>query len=168
MDNILWTGVSAASALLALFGGIALLMLIDGRNKAKERELAHAERMRALELGQPLPDAEAARARSDASRAWARGLSAAAASLGMAGAAVGATALLVGPGEPRTLLPLLCVIWGVCGLVALVAVSVGLASSRRREPPGKGEAALPTPPDKDQSELNAAIREEVSSRSPAG
>src|SRR5262245_62669854 len=139
MDNMVWGGLSAAFALLALFGGIALLMLIGGRSKAKERELAHAERMQALELGQPLPDAEVARARSDASRAWARGLSAAAASLGMAGAAVGATALLVGRDEPRTLLPLLCVIWGVCGLVALIAVSLGLGAARRRDVPRSEE-----------------------------
>jgi len=164
MDNMVWGGLSAALALLALFGGIALLMLIDGRSKAKERELVHAERMRALELGQPLPDAEVARARSDASRAWARGLSAAAASLGMAGAAVGATALLVGRDEPRTLLPLLSVIWGVCGLVALIAVSVGLGAARRRDVPGK-RAAAPEQP----AELPAtAIREEVAPHSPVG
>src|SRR5947208_2552601 len=159
MEDLIWTGVPAASVLLALFGGIALLMLIDGRGKAKERELAHAERMRALELGQLLPDAEVAQARSDASRAWARGLSAAAVSLGMAGASVGATALVLERGEPGSQLPLLCVVWGVCGLVALVAVSVGLAASRRREGPGKPKATPSTPSRKEQSESNAAIRE---------
>jgi hypothetical protein len=164
MENMVWGGLSAAFALLALFGGIALLMLIDGRSKAKERELAHAERMRALELGQPLPDAEVARARSDSSRAWARGLSAAAASLGMAGAAVGATALLVGRDEPRTLLPLLCVIWGVCGLVALIAVAVGLGAARRRDVPGKREA----PPEQPGELPATAIREEVPPHSPVG
>lgn len=169
MENLVWTAVwGGAAALLALFGGIALLMLIDGRGKAKERELAHAERMRALERGQPLPDAEVARATSDASRAWARGLSAAVASLGMAGAAVGATALLVERDEPRTLLPLLCVIWGVCGLVALVAVSVGLASSRRREGPGKKDPVLPTTATKSPAGVTGAIREEVTDRSHAG
>src|SRR3954469_3075358 len=100
MENLIWTGVSAASVLLALFGGIALLMLIDGRYKAKERELAHAERIKASELGQLLPDADVAQAKSDASRTWARGLSAAVTSLGMAGAAVGATALVLQRGEP--------------------------------------------------------------------
>jgi len=164
MDDFLWMGVSAAVTLLVFFGGIALLVLISSRSEAKERELAHTERMRALELGQPLPDAEVARARSDASRAWARGLSAAAASLGMAGAAVGATALLVGRDEPRTLLPLLSVIWGVCGLVALIAVSVGLGAARRRDVPGK-RAAPPEQP----AELPAtAIREEVAPHSPVG
>ena len=71
MENLMWGGLSAAAILLALFGGIALLMLIDGRGKARDRELTHAERLRALELGQPLPDAEVARAHSEASRAWA-------------------------------------------------------------------------------------------------
>jgi hypothetical protein len=33
MDNMVWGGLSGALALLALFGGIALLMLIDGRSK---------------------------------------------------------------------------------------------------------------------------------------
>jgi hypothetical protein len=82
----------------------------------------------------------------------------------MAGAAVGATALLVGRDEPRTLLPLLCVIWGVCGLVALVAVAVGLGAARRRDVPGKREA-----PPKQPAELPAtAIREEVPPHSPVG
>jgi len=167
MDDFLWMGVSAAVTLLVFFGGIALLVLISSRSEAKERELAHTERMRALELGQPLPDAEVARARSDASRAWARGLSAAAASLGMAGAAIAATALVLPHAEPRSQVPLLCVIWGVCGLVALTAVSVGLASSRRRERPSKPEAAPLTSPHKEQPEVNAAIREEVPPRSPS-
>src|SRR5207249_730619 len=153
-----WMVVSAALALLALLSGLVLLTLINSRSKAKERELTHAERLRALDLGQPLPDAEVARAKSDASRAWARGLSAAAASLGMAGAAIAATALVLPHTEPRSQLPLLCVIWGVCGLVALTAVSVGLASSRRREKPSKPEAAPSTPSPKEQPEVNAAIR----------
>ena len=164
MMEMFWGGLAGAAGLLALFGGIAILMLIDGRNKAQERKLTHAERLKALEMGQPLPDAEVARARSDASRAWARGLSAAAASLGMAGAAVGATALLVGRDEPHTLLPLLSVIWGVCGLVALVAVAVGQGAARRRDVPGK-RAAPPEQP----AELPAtALREEVPPHSPVG
>jgi hypothetical protein len=164
MENGIWMGLSAVLALLALFGGIALLMLIDGRSKAKERELAHTERMRALELGQALPDAEMARARSDASRAWARGLSVAVTSLGTAGAAVAATVFLVERDEPRSLLPLLCVIWGVCGLVALVAVSVGLAATRGCETLGEREIAP-----KQASQLPAtAIREEISPHSPVG
>src|SRR5687768_8118848 len=105
--DLVWGGLSAAAGLLALFGGIALLMLIDGRNKAKERQLAHAERMRALERGQPLPDAEAARAWAEASRAWAAGLATTFVSLGMGGVAVGATALGFRHGEPRAQLPLL-------------------------------------------------------------
>src|SRR5438105_3809452 len=133
MENIVWTGLSGALGLLALFGGIALLMLIDARGKAKERELTHTERMRALELGQTLPDAEVARARAESSRAWAGGLAAVTVSLGMAGAAVGATAVVLERTELSSQLPLLCVIWGICGVVALVAVSAGLKAARRRE-----------------------------------
>lgn len=45
----------------ALFGGIALCVRYDQQGKTRRRELEHAERMRALELGRPVEDAAVAR-----------------------------------------------------------------------------------------------------------
>jgi uncharacterized membrane protein YbhN (UPF0104 family) len=135
VDNFL-TPISGALGLLSLFGGIGLLMWIDHRSKIREKEHAHAERMKALEVGQPLPDADVARSGADASRAWAAALTAILVSLGMAGAAVGATALVFRMGDAHVHLPLVCVVWGVCGLVSLITVTGGLDAMRRR---GRGE-----------------------------
>src|SRR5262245_52114725 len=110
MEHLFWGGLSAALAVLALFAGLALLIWVDARGKTKERELAHAERLKALELGQPLPDADVARARASASQAWAGGLTATAVAIGMAGAATGATALVFASADSGIQLPLLCVI----------------------------------------------------------
>ena len=44
---------------------------------------------------------------------------------------VGATALVLGKAEANIQLPLLCVLWGICGLIGLVAVSNGAEASRR-------------------------------------
>ena len=133
MVDVVWGGLSAGFGLLALFGGLALLLWIDSRSKAKERELAHIERLKALELGQPLPDAEVARHQSEASRAWAAGVAALIVPLGLGGVAIGATSLVFGATDPRFHVPLLSIIWGVCGIVSLVTVSVGLGAIRQRE-----------------------------------
>ena len=134
--DLFWMSLAGVLGLLALFGGLGLLMWIDGRGKAQERQLAHAERLRALELGQPLPDAEVARARADTSRAWAVALVALLVPLGLAGGAVGATALLL---ERRSawdsLMPPLATIWGVCGVVSIVVVSLSFGALRRRKEP---------------------------------
>lgn len=133
MVNDLMTPLSGAIGVLSLFGGIGLLMWIDYRSKIREKEYAHTERMKALESGQTLPDADIARSQADASRAWAAGLTALLVPLGMAGSAVGATALIIQLAAPSVHLPLVCVIWGVCGLVSLVAINVGFHAMRRRE-----------------------------------
>src|SRR5438128_2605714 len=57
---------------LAFFGGLALTFW--DRRKREERQTAHLERAKALELGQPLPDAEIARATAEVTRARAAGL----------------------------------------------------------------------------------------------
>ena len=133
MVNEFTTPLAGAAGVLSLFGGIGLLMWIDYRGKIREKEYAHAERMKALEVGQTLPDADVSRSEADASRAWAAGLTAILVSLGMVGAAVGATALVFQLADLSVHLPMVCVIWGVCGLVSLVAVTGGLSAMRRRE-----------------------------------
>jgi hypothetical protein len=137
------------------FGGIALVMWIDSKGKAHERELAHAERLKALETGQTLPDAEVARARAESSRAWAAALTAILVALGMTGAAVGSTAMVFRHTDPAKHLPLVAVVWGVCGLVSLVTVILGLVMVRAREK----ARAKETPPNNAAKHPNAeAIR----------
>jgi hypothetical protein len=136
-------GVFAVAGLAVFFGGIALLMLIDGRGKAQERQFAHTERLKALELGQTLPDAEVARARASTQRAWAAGLTALFVPLGLSSMAVGATALVFSMAKADAHVTLLCVIWGVCGVVSLTAVTtaLGVMAAGRLPPPDKETAA---------------------------
>ena len=132
MLNEFWGPFTAVGGTLAFFGGIGLLMWIDYKGKAREKELAHAERLKALETGQALPDAEVARSGAEASRAWAAGLTTVTIVLGMAGAAVGATAMVFTNAAPSIHLPLSCVVWGVCGAVGLTTVSLGFAAMRQK------------------------------------
>jgi hypothetical protein len=149
--DLIGGGVFAVVGLAVFFGGIALLMLIDGRSKAHERQLAHAERLKALELGQPLPDAEVARARASAQRAWAAGLTALLVPLGLASTAVGATALVFSMASPQAHVTLLCVIWGVCGVVSLTAVTtaLGVMAAGRHKPTEKEPPAEESQRDRD-------------------
>src|SRR5438477_10054631 len=59
---------------LAVFAFLSFAVWIDYRKKKDERDAAHQERMKALELGFVPPDAEIERARAYASAAWAAGV----------------------------------------------------------------------------------------------
>lgn len=59
---------------MVFFGFIAFCVWIDYRKKKDERDAAHLERMKALELGFPLLDAEIERAKAYTSAAWAAGV----------------------------------------------------------------------------------------------
>jgi hypothetical protein len=156
-------GILGVAALAAFFGGIAVLMLIDGRNKGRERQLAHAERVKSLELGLPLPDAEVARASAAAHRAWAVGLVALLVPLGLAGTAIGATSLVFLHAAPGAQLPLLCVIWGISGVVSLVTVTTGLGVLAVGRTEASKESEEPRPPAERRpaDPLATAFREEV-------
>jgi hypothetical protein len=67
-------GLFGAVSTIALFACISFAVWIDYRRKKDERDAAHAERVKALELGFPPPDAEVERAKAYASAAWAAGL----------------------------------------------------------------------------------------------
>lgn len=149
--NEIGMGLSAVAGMFGLFGGIGLLMWIDSRGKAQERQLSHAERLKALETGQTLPDAEVARYNAEASRAWAAGFATLVITVGMGGVAVGATSLVFQFAESGIQVPLLSVIWGVCGLIALVAVCLGLGALGQRERrEGRKPRSLDVPPHAEQ------------------
>lgn len=128
--ELLWTGLASAAVTVAFFGGIALIMWVDARNKRLVRQMEHAERLKALELGQTLPDAELARARVESSRAWAAGLMGLVVPGSVFGIAAGATALVLAYASPSIHLPLLCVIWGISGLTGLLTVIISLGTIR--------------------------------------
>ncbi len=134
--------VAAALGTLAFFGGIALLMWVDQRGKTSQRQLEHAERLRALELGQELPDAAVARAAASSSRARAAAVVGLLVPAFVLGSGVGATALILVAASADIHLPVLCVIWGVCGLVSMVAVSGSLGALKHQK---QNEPAEPKP-----------------------
>lgn len=147
----LWSVLGA----LAFFGGVGLLMWIDSRSKLKIRQFEHAERLKALECGQPLPDAEVARAASEQSRTRAAGFIGTMVPMVMAGVAIGATAILCWhlsePVMERAFLPVVCTIWGVCGLVSfIVAVSclgpLARPGEEKEEAPEKSADPSPIEP----------------------
>jgi hypothetical protein len=111
-------------------GGVllfALLALILGlRHERAKKQLTHLERIKALEMGQPLPDAAVARAHAESSRAYLCGAVGIIVPLTMAAAAVGGTWLVFQQYELPLQFPLLCTIWGVCGVAALVAATSSL------------------------------------------
>ncbi len=116
----------------------------------KTRDQEHAERMRALELGHPLPDPEAVRAEAGAIKATA----AAAALLGSAvvfvavGCSVGATAIILHFMHDAGIVPV-CLLWLVCGgvcfatalgsLTVLNKLRLDLKRVGRPAPPPPGE-----------------------------
>jgi hypothetical protein len=127
-------GFAAGFGTLAFFGGIALLMWVSYKGEAQKREYEHAERMKALELGQTLPDADIARANADGSRARAAGTIGTLVPLATVAAAIGATALVVLNSQEyfSSRVPMLGIIWGVSGLVSVVTVVCSVSVLHRR------------------------------------
>ena len=65
-------GLAGAVGSLALFGFLAFAIWMDYRKKKDERDAAHQERMKAMELGYAPLDAEIEKAKAYASAAWGR------------------------------------------------------------------------------------------------
>src|SRR5262245_5907571 len=107
--DLISVGIATGLGLLGLFAGIALLVWVNARAEARKRQLEHEERMKALEHGQHLPDAEVARAETDKYRATAAGVIGTFVPLTMAGAAVYGTMLVFENALSAVQLPLLAV-----------------------------------------------------------
>ena len=141
--------LGGALALGGLFGGIALIIWVAStaelkkkqlqqEREVREREFQHTERLKALEAGFPLPDAELALARTERVRAGV------AAAIGIAvpvvalGGAVAGTALILSLAHPGLHLPVLCVLWPCCAVAAMVTAVTSLRAlkSRRRQAEG--------------------------------
>jgi hypothetical protein len=100
--------------------------------------------MKAIEAGYALPDAEVAHANAARTRARALGLIGFCVPLVMAGAALGGTVIVLmyreEPGMAHVLLPLLCTVWGVTGIVSLVVPLACAGSMERRHIPHEDRA----------------------------
>jgi hypothetical protein len=142
--EVILGGIAAALGSLGFFGGIALLVWAGNKGEAekkklqheqdlKQREMEHAERLKALELGQTLPDGEVARAHAERSRFRAAGLVAVLVPLAMGGAAVGSTPIILNHSWEGSFQGVLYAVWGVCGLVSLVTVVNCISVLNRRE-----------------------------------
>jgi hypothetical protein len=153
--------LSSSVGVLALFGCIAFGCWLDYRKKRQERETAHQERMKALELGIPLPDGDLAWAAAERTRGLMAGLIGLFVPVLGALAAVIATAVLVGMGrheDAQNIFPMgalgvpwygkvLFVIWPVWGVVSVVTSVLAIAALRRRPAPaavsGRPPATIP-------------------------
>lgn len=125
-------GLFGALGSVAFFACIAFCYWIDYLKKKDERDAAHQERMKALELGYPPHDAEIERARAYTSAAWAAGLIGILVPLVLMGLTFGGTLVALlkhQPGEDITV-PLV-VAWSIAGVLVLITVVRSLGVIRQ-------------------------------------
>jgi hypothetical protein len=114
--------LSGALGTMAFFAFLAFVVWIDYRKKKDEREAAHEERLKALELGFPPLDAEIERAKAYTSAAWAAGLIGLLVPIALVlVTAVGTLVVLLTLDREGLFVPLI-VVWSITGVLVLVAV----------------------------------------------
>jgi hypothetical protein len=59
-DDLMLAGIIMVGVVLGLLVAVGLPVVLGTRNTARQRELEHAERLKALELGRPWPGGDAA------------------------------------------------------------------------------------------------------------
>jgi hypothetical protein len=155
MDGLL-AGFFGACGTLAFFGFVGFATWIDYRKKREERDAAHRERMRALELGYPPLDGEIERAKAYASAAWAAGLIGLLVPLAVVLLVVVGTIFAVLRHSPEESIggPLI-VAWSLAGVVVLVAVLRSLSVIRQLPRP----TAEPPPPRAPEKKADSSSRE---------
>jgi hypothetical protein len=118
-------------------GGLLILIVtvLAFRHERRKRELEHIERVKSLEAGLPLPDAEVARAKAAGIATTLIGMAA------MSAAGVGTWLVLPRLEEPQQLIAALGIIWGCAAGVGVLAALVGLSVLRR---PASGEGPKKT------------------------
>lgn len=122
----LWMMLTNVFGIAAFFGGIALCVRFDQQGKTRRRELEHIERMRAIELGQPLDDAAVARNQALGA------IGVAVPIVSLSAAVLGSCFALVIK-EPTWQFGAIAIVWVVCGAVCL-AVLPSVAARLRESP----------------------------------
>lgn len=136
-------GFASGLGALGLFGGIALLVWVSNRTETekrkvqleldlKQRQIEHAERLKALEAGHPLPDADIAAARAEGRRAWAGATVGFVVPPAVFGLALASTAVVLGHPWFGGSVPVLCVLWAAAGATSIVALSTSAGVLMRR------------------------------------
>jgi hypothetical protein len=138
-------GMFGAVGTTSLFACIAFAVWIDYRRKKDERDAAHAERMRALELGHPPPDADIERAKAYASAAWAAGLIGLLVPLAVLFLTfVGTLVAVLSRQTQENITAPLIVAWSIAAVVSLVTSLRGLSAIRQLPRPGGEQVSGPT------------------------
>jgi hypothetical protein len=121
---------------LLFFGWVALLAWMEQQSKQRLRAIEQEERLKALELRVPLPDAAVAQVQVEATRARAAGAIGVLVPLGTGAVLLATTLGLLGlthrDGTPALAWALLFVIWPVGGAVSIAAVLLSLRALQRR------------------------------------
>jgi hypothetical protein len=155
MDSIVG-GLAVSIGPLTFFGFCAFAVWMDYRKKKVEADTAHAERMKAIEMGFPPLDAEIQRAEAYASAAWAAGL------IGLLVPITVMALTLIGTivglnwrqsGDDITV-PLI-VAWSIAGGIVIVTVCGSLHAIRRLPRPTAEAQPRPESPGK-RSEPSSA------------
>ncbi|HMP03487.1 MAG TPA: hypothetical protein PKD86_19290 [Gemmatales bacterium] len=115
-----WAMIGAGLLILfvALIGGLLL--------ERRRREMDHLERLKSLEMGIPLPDAEVARVR------WAGLATILLGGSAMVAAGVTSWLVIVRVEEAQQQIALLAIIWGCAAGVGVVSAMRGLGQMRRQ------------------------------------
>jgi hypothetical protein len=119
---------------LAFFGGIGFLFWLEQRGKTERRRVEHVERMKAIELGQPLYDKRIAWAETEAARVKAVGAIGVSVALASFSAAAIATGIVFASSSSESRLSLLLVLWVMCSLAGLLGPAVCVWVLRRPRP----------------------------------
>ena len=156
-----FAGLFGAIGTTAFFAFCAFAVWVDYRKKRDDREAAHLERMKALELGYPLPDAEVARANAYASAAWAAGLIGllvplTVVALTLVGTIVAELNLRSGDNIAGPLI----VAWSLAAVLALVTVVRSLSVIRQLPRPTPDAPARVVAPEKPAKAVSVGFREE--------
>ena len=137
-------GLGAGLGSLAFFGCIAFCVWVDYRKKKDDRDAAHQQRMKALELGYAALDAEIERARAYASAAWAAAVIGLVVPIVVILLTVIGTIVAVVKEAPNMSVP--CVIaWSITGIIVLVAVLASLRTIRQLPRPAADAPARGVP-----------------------
>jgi hypothetical protein len=138
-------GLFGSIGTVALFSFLTFAVWIDYRKKKDERDVAHQERMKALELGHPPQDAEIARARAYASAACAAGVIGLVVPLVVVLlAAIGTIVAVVHCDPGQNIGGSLIVAWSIAFALSVVAIVMSLNVIRRLPRPGGDAPARPS------------------------
>lgn len=124
--------LAGAVGTVAFFAFVSFACWLDYRRKKDDRDAAHLERMKALELGHAPLDAEVERAKAYAAAAWAAGLIGLLVPLATLLLTVVGTIVAVIYKRPTEDISVpLIVAWSIAAGIALVSVALSLSAIRR-------------------------------------